>query len=460
MYVPIKYCVNICAMCILFVNITQSSSFLYIGSKMPKIELDGYEYTKTDSRGESTYYRCSKYYGKGCTARLIIKNGTVTKLTGNHCCRTNEQTLHIVDVNTIKETVTRYSQDHTLSLSHVQQRVITDLRNDNPGRALQLPSKQLIRRLIREARGEVNPSVHGMFGGQLAHTNDGFPFLQSSRKFMVGGSAQEIAIWSSPEGKAVLRQNFLVLIDATFRITPHPFSQCVVVMALDRSTDTYVPCVWALMSSKNETMYWLLLQDIASILDWRWRPEIIVTDFEKSLVAAVKAQFPETRLVGCFFHFKQAIIRKLTVKFGFIRREASDIAGKFDFLTVLPNSDIQRGISYLQDLPEMQTIAHKEFFDYFHKTWMEKYGPEMWNISDLTTKTLVTRTNNPLERYNRRLNELFLAAHPTLARFVSIIRSEEADYSNLIRGIRSGSTSNSISREGYSFPEIPVDFCL
>ncbi|KAG3124576.1 hypothetical protein PC116_g32747, partial [Phytophthora cactorum] len=40
-------------------------------------------------------------------------------------------------------------------------------------------------------------------------------------------------------------------------------------------------------------------------------PTEIVCDFEFSLISSVQHQFPNAEVVGCFFHFKQALRRRL-----------------------------------------------------------------------------------------------------------------------------------------------------
>ena len=48
---------------------------------------------------------------------------------------------------------------------------------------------------------------------------------------------------------------------------------------------------------------------------------------------------------------------------------------------------------------------------------------------------LINRTNNPLERYNRTLNEM-LPAHPTMAVFVEAIQGESRRFVDLLHDIK------------------------
>ena len=46
------------------------------------------------------------------------------------------------------------------------------------------------------------------------------------------------------------------------------------------------------------------------------------------------------------------------------------------------------------------------FLNYFEKTWICKYPPKLRSYYNLP-KQLISRTNNALERYNRRIGEKF-----------------------------------------------------
>eukprot|EP00644_Phytophthora_capsici_P017844 jgi/Phyca11/126353/e_gw1.62.117.1 len=73
------------------------------------------------------------------------------------------------------------------------------------------------------------------------------------------------------------------------------------------------------------------------------------------------------------------------------------------------------GISYSTD-------KWRSFWVYFVKVWIIKYKAASWNVHGLD-RTSVSRTNNPLERFNRELNEMFSNPHPMLPTFVGKIES-------------------------------------
>lgn len=61
-----------------------------------------------------------------------------------------------------------------------------------------------------------------------------------------------------------------------------------------------------------------------------------------------------------------------------------------------------------------------QFWAYFDRTWCVKFPPEYWNIQPYSAQ-IISRTNKPLERFNRELNAAFASPHPNLPTFVSTI---------------------------------------
>lgn len=60
------------------------------------------------------------------------------------------------------------------------------------------------------------------------------------------------------------------------------------------------------------------------------------------------------------------------------------------------------------------------FWRYFSRTWVILYPPMFWNFSGLVGSE-INRTNDPLERFNRELNDAFSSPRPNLPVFVSTI---------------------------------------
>jgi hypothetical protein len=146
-----------------------------------------------------------------------------------------------------------------------------------------------------------------------------------------------------------------------------------------------------------------------------------------------------TEIIGCYFHFKQALLRKL--KSWCSDNAASFISQCISFVTIIPEEEVELAFEYLeekvQNLSEISLDVFHQFKDYFFAYWMPKF--HYWNISRFNYDLrYFKRTNNALERYNRRLNSKFPNAHPTIVQFAATLRKEECYFTQYIRSIQTG----------------------
>jgi hypothetical protein len=100
--------------------------------------------------------------------------------------------------------------------------------------------------------------------------------------------------------------------------------------------------------------------------------------------------------------------------------------GMLDSLTSVDFSSIPK---ILRDICyHVSAGAHdnkwSQFIRYFTNTWMTKFDFELWNVSKHTMNEndLVSRTNNALENFNRKLNSEFASPHPNIFHFIDVIK--------------------------------------
>ncbi|KAF0985427.1 hypothetical protein HZS_6368 [Henneguya salminicola] len=127
------------------------------------------------------------------------------------------------------------------------------------------------------------------------------------------------------------------------------------------------------------------------LMKYIWMTRTITTDFEKALISAVKQEFAESRILGCYFHLKQALQRKLKKKLNF-----SQSSPHTRFLL----------LSNIKSL-----LIHKDAVDnfwlYFERACLVRFPTIAWNSSEIPQLNIENRTNNALERYKKRLNDFF-----------------------------------------------------
>jgi len=230
------------------------------------------------------------------------------------------------------------------------------------------------------------------------------------------------------------------------------------------------------MQEKTQQAYELVFQSVNNALGCKLDAATVTCDFEKALVNAAKITFgtARTKYVLCFFHFKQAIRRKLidlrlpdkvilALLGGEVtsedngRNEKIHVVGHIDLLTVIPVEEIEFiGIPFIRSQMEEYEQEHKASLDefwnkYFTRVWLKSYDPNDWNIGTFRGNLddderdaqhddvdVVNRTNNALERHNRYLGTSFPNAHPSMIDFTKTLRIVSEHQAKKYRNISEG----------------------
>ncbi|KAE8964032.1 hypothetical protein PR001_g29186 [Phytophthora rubi] len=292
-----------------------------------------------------------------------------------------------------------------------------------------------------------------------------FQFHMSRPKSDPTAKPDRVIGWAHPELRQLLMYNGVSLfVDGTFRCVPTEFMQCMVVMVHDQASELFIPVYFVLCSSKAKDMYFDILELIYRDTSEKLQPCDIVCDFEQPLIQAIQKQFPNAEVIGCLFHFKQAVRRRMKTTYGIPDAEIriAMAKGVLDVLTVIdPKFVPLQGIRWVKKTIRTQCVAAgiaysrtkwKQFWGYFRATWLERYNIEDWNVHGLGND-LIARTNNPLERFHRELNRAFPTPHPNIVTFVKIIRTISQNFvaklANVAQGRRKrGNRSNANKRKG------------
>ena len=96
--------------------------------------------------------------------------------------------------------------------------------------------------------------------------------------------------------------------DGTFRVVPRLFQQlCVIFVS---TNGRMLPAYFALMTSRTRGLYEAVFSECARRLG---QPaERIMADWETALQGAAAAVWPEAQVNGCWFHYAQAVLRKVS----------------------------------------------------------------------------------------------------------------------------------------------------
>ena len=220
------------------------------------------------------------------------------------------------------------------------------------------------------------------------------------------------------------------LMDGTFKSCPRYFIQVYTIFAYAKHT--YLPLVYALLCNKEQSTYERFLQTVknqCSSMNLVFKPSLILTDFEKSAMNAVRAVLPDSRLHGCRFHLGQSWWRRiqalglseeykdkgtpigqwLMLFFGLSLLSPVDVAAAFtdEIMSTMPTDD-----------------RCQRFADYVVDNYMDigcDFPVSLWAQSP----DLQPATTNGAESFHGHLNDDFNTPHPNIHLCASSVKTTD-----------------------------------
>ncbi|CAF2935647.1 unnamed protein product [Rotaria sp. Silwood2] len=234
----------------------------------------------------------------------------------------------------------------------------------------------------------------------LLYDSDSVQVPYSSAPPKVG----RLLIYSSNLQLNLLSKSKRVGSDGTFETAAQISQQNYIIMGEFEEIHA-VPLVYCLCEKKNYETYKLIIQILRTAVDdlqLNFEPMFWMSDYESGLIKAIKQELPNTKLLGCAFHYNQAIYRNIQLKglqdayqnIEVVRQ----ILRQTMALAFIPNDQIKT-VYYDVIKPQLNNVPRKptslrhdlgNFFTYYESQWLTK-----------TYKFCVfgetTRTNNGLE---------------------------------------------------------------
>ncbi|EJK49300.1 hypothetical protein THAOC_31845 [Thalassiosira oceanica] len=130
---------------------------------------------------------------------------------------------------------------------------------------------------------------------------------------------------------------------------PKNWGQVLIMSAYIPSLEINVPVYYVLMSHKTTECYHDALSAIMRDTQYKMGVDAVVTDFEVALFSTIALFFPAAVIIGCFFHFKQALKRQLTkMRIPEDQIKYAMRPGKLDEIVALPPTELHDvGFSYV-----------------------------------------------------------------------------------------------------------------
>ena len=165
---------------------------------------------------------------------------------------------------------------------------------------------------MHRARQEVMPPVPAtrqdiILEGEWTETCTGTNFLLHKD--------EELVIFSTDDNLRQLAQSSTIFMDGTFKSTPSLFDQLYTMHGIYR--EHVIPLVYCLLPDRKRTTYFRVFEILKrrlAELDLVLEPDTVISDFEKAIVATIRAHLPTSTHHGCLFHYSQAVWKNVMSK--------------------------------------------------------------------------------------------------------------------------------------------------
>ena len=260
---------------------------------------------------------------------------------------------------------------------------------------------------------------------------DGKPFYRKSNQTKFGN----YIIFVTNSQIRLLNDSKTTSVDATFKVVPskpNNFYQLFVICG--KAFGHFHPLMYALMSSKNSALYSKIFQDIKQIAP-NFEPDIFLCDFESGLINALRQNFKNSSIHGCWFHYTQAILRRIAgdgnKKLFMKSAKFRTISKRLFSLALLPPTKIASVFNKIKQ-ESLELPFSEQIMDLF--TYIESYWLNLIGCPTMSVYGNPSRTNNGQEALNSKL-KIKIGVHQNffvfLGRLKAFTTSMELDYERL-----------------------------
>ncbi|KAG0420600.1 hypothetical protein EQH57_0078 [Dictyocoela roeselum] len=297
-------------------------------------------------------------------------------------------------------------------------RQLSSIYGDNLSIAGQFPSFNSLKSVIYRIKRNYYPSS---IEGLIENINLDIFLLPGGGNMLLHREYRERSMVilgdSAFINKFSVQRNFKIYMDGTFKASPNEFYQLYIIHA--EFDGQCFPILYCFLQNKTEETYNYLFSTIKEILSQRnisFNPSIVQIDFEYAAFNAIRAVFPIASVKGCFFHFGQAVWRKVVdLHLKTMYNESSNFrecVGMITALALIPLDDIDRGWSIIKSSLLYNSGQIDALFAYVENVWLLDTRPlfsrEIWSQHGVFRG----RTNNYAEGLHSRINKSINKTRP------------------------------------------------
>ena len=230
--------------------------------------------------------------------------------------------------------------------------------------------------------------------------------------------------------RSIVNFNSQWFIDGTFSVAPSLFYQMLSIHALMPS-GWVIPTVYALLPQKTTQCYTDLFSTLNTLGDFQ--PTSVMMDFELAMHNAVATVWPGSVRRGCFFHYKQALFRRLhtcglTPSYEQLGSPVREFFKHVGALPFVPRGDLVETWQILENRVPADML---EFSDYIVNNWIgtsvrpPRFEHDIWNHHDAVLGR-IPKANCLLEGWHNAFGGIVGHAHPSIWSFLDAVKDEQA----------------------------------
>ena len=281
------------------------------------------------------------------------------------------------------------------------------------------PNFVQVRSALYRARKKVMPPIPKTiqeirFSGEWDNTKTGkvFLFLQEEDPGLVAFSTRFFM--------ENLSDCDAIIADGTFRSAPTPFAQLYVIFGIFDGCK--IALLFAFLTGKTSNHYVCLLSAIkerCKKIGKAFNPCFVLSDYEKGFISAVSQCLPSATHYGCYFHFTQAVYRRVQL-YGLSRvyrfkENVRFLIRQLFCLPYLPKSLVVETFEKLIASNEIVKMKLKypklqDLIDYVKRVWVNGFYPIA--IRNIFERDCDLRASNIAESWNSKYNRPIGRTHP------------------------------------------------
>ncbi|CAF0950737.1 unnamed protein product [Rotaria sp. Silwood1] len=410
----------------------------------PVLIENGFDYIQERTHENKVYWRCTQCNKQKCKARLHTTNNTICHRIGDHNHAPNPS---ISGIRQCRSEIRDLSKT-TMATHSI---VATSIGTASTAVLSQLPPINNFKRTIcRQRAANLNFPANPRSISEI-HINGSFALTKKKEQFLQYDSGNQdsdrFLIFATNQQLDLLQSCTDVYMDGTFKVVPELFYQ---LYSIHGSVQrNIIPLAYILMPRKNEENYKRVYDAIISLRPL-FNPSSFLIDFESGAMKAINSCWPQSSVHACFFHLTQNIYRQVQ-KAGFTTKYGNDeeyahAVRMLPALAFLETNDIY---STFEDIGGLQIPDLDPVYNYFEDYYIGRFRSRnrriiptfpitFWNVHNLL-RNQFDHTNNAVEGWHRRLNNIVDSAHPGFWRFLSDLQTEQSyvdgEISQLVTGL-------------------------